>query len=167
MLEFFAVIAFIGICSILFGKADNKRSWLNVVGLDLRKDTYVNIKKDEFRKYTLKAMKAVVDLESYDAKDESSFLGFMSNNLWQALLRYSSLEQDDSKKLNLGVKENYIKHASRVVSRRLEDLKKGNNKTLSKLVNFSDKKSAKKYCELIWEEYQYPWPEDWLQNDSI
>lgn len=62
MAEFIIMIAIIVICGLLFGKADTKRELLNQVGLVLSDRNYENKKEEEFRKYSIKAMKAVVDL---------------------------------------------------------------------------------------------------------
>ena len=170
MVEFIIMIAIVVIFGLLFGKADTKKELLNQVGLDFSERSYENKKKDEFRKYSIKAMKAVVDLDYYKAQDEREFLDFMSDKL--NLAAHGRYEDNyfggsEYKSLYLGVKTNYVKHAERVVYRRQKDIKAGNNSPLSKTVEFSDKKSAKRYCEILWEKYQYPWPEDWLQKDGM
>ena len=170
MVEFIIMIAIVVICGLLFGKADTKKELLNQVGLDLSERSYGNKKEDEFRKDSIKAMKAVVDLDYYKAQDEREFLDFMSDKL--NLAAHGRYEDNyfggsEYKSLYLGVKTNYVKHAERVVYRRQKDIKAGNNSPLSKTVEFSDKKSAKRYCEILWEKYQYPWPEDWLQKDGM
>ena len=170
MVEFIIMIAIVVICGLLFGKADTKKELLNQVGLDLSERSYENKKEDEFRKYSIKAMKAVVDLDYYKAQDEREFLDFMSDKL--NLAAHGRYEDNyfggsEYKSLYLGVKTYYVKHAERVVYRRQKDIKAGNNSPLSKTVVFSDKKSAKRYCEILWGKYQYPWPEDWLQKDGM
>lgn len=170
MVGFIIMIAIVVICGLLFGKADTKKELLNQVGLDLSERSYENKKEDEFRKYSIKAMKAVVDLDYYKAQDEREFLDFMSDRL--NLAAHGRYEDNyfggsEYKSLYLGVKTNYVKHAERVVYRRQKDIKAGNNSPLSKTVEFSDKKSVKRYCEILWEKYQYPWPEDWLQKDGM
>lgn len=170
MAEFIVMIAIFLICGLLFGKADTKKELLNLVGLDFSGSNYENKKENEFRKYSIKAMKAVVDLDYYNAQNERDFLRFMSDKLDLAAHgRYVDdyLGGSEYKSLYLGVKPNYIKHAERVIFRRQKDIEAGNNLPLSKTVVFSNKKSAKKYCEILWEKYQYPWPEDWLQKDGI
>ena len=164
------VIIIIVIC-LLFGKADTKKEILSWVGLDLSESNYENKKKKEFRKYTIKAMKAVIDLDYYKAKNETQFLNYMSNTLFIA--EQGGHYVDDYfggskyESLYLGIKKNYIKHAESVIRRRIKDVEAGNDSLSSKNVEFSDKKSAKKYFERLWEKYQYPWPEDWLQRDGI
>ena len=64
------------------------------------------------------------------------------------------------------MKKHYVQHANTVIYRRIEDVRKGNAASLAKNVLFSDKKSIKRYCEILWEKYQYPWPEDWMQKDE-
>ena len=81
MVEFIIMIAIVVICGLLFGKADTKKELLNQVGLDLSERSYEKKKEDEFRKYSIKAMKAVVDLDYYKAQDEREFLDFMSDKL--------------------------------------------------------------------------------------
>ena len=81
MVEFIIMIAIVVICGLLFGKADTKKELLNQVGLDLSERSYENKKEDEFRKYSIKAMKAVVELDYYKAQDEREFLDFMSDKL--------------------------------------------------------------------------------------
>ena len=170
MVGFIIMIAIVVICGLLFGKADTKKELLNQVGLDLSERSYEKKKEDEFRKYSIKAMKAVVDLDYYKAQDEREFLDFMSDKL--NLAAHGRYEDNyfggsEYKSLYLGVKNNYVKHAERVVYRRQKDIKAGNNSPLSKTVEFSDKKSAKRYCEILWKKYQYPWPENWLQKDGM
>lgn len=81
MAEFVIMIAILVICGLLFGKADTKKELLNQVGLDLSERNYENKKEEEFRKYSIKAMKAVVDLDYYKAQNEKDFLEFMSDRL--------------------------------------------------------------------------------------
>ena len=104
------------------------------------------------------------------SENEREFLDFMSDKLDLAAHgRYvdNYFGGTEHESLYLGVKSNYIKHAERVIYRRQKDIKAGNDSPLSKTVMFSDKKSAKKYCEILWEKYQYPWPENWLQKDGM
>ena len=77
MVEFIIMIIILVICGLLFGKADTKKEMLNWVGLDLSERNYMNKKGNEFHSYSIKAMKAVVDLDYYDAQNEMDFLDFM------------------------------------------------------------------------------------------
>jgi hypothetical protein len=81
MAEFIIMVAILVICGLLFGKADTKKELLNQVGLDLSENNYQNKKENEFRKYSLKAMKAVIDLDYYKAQNEKDFLEFLSDKL--------------------------------------------------------------------------------------
>jgi hypothetical protein len=169
MLEFILMIVVLIIGVMLFGKTDTKKELLNQVGLDLSEGNYEDKKGKEFRKFSLKAMKAVIDLDSYFAPNENSFISYMSKKLHAAVLGRYVEEFNGNyelRTLNLGVKKNYIQHAETVISRREKDLKEGKNVSLSSSVNFSDKKSAKRYCEILWDKYQYPWPDDWMQKDG-
>ena len=170
MAGFLIAIAVLIICCLLFGKADTKKDILNEVGLDLSQSNYEDKKVREFQKYALKAMNAIIDLDSYYANSESDFLNYLEDKLQVSI--WGGFEEDSfgdlrPKSLYLGVKKHYVMHAYRVIIRRKDDIKNGNTEPLSKTVNFADKKSAKKYCEKLWEKYQYPWPEDWMQRDSM
>lgn len=170
MVGFILIIVVLAICGLLFGKADTKKELLNQVGLDLSSNRYETRKEDEFKKFALRAMREVVNLDYYRATDEKSFLDFMSDKLDLAI-NGRSVENSwggyEHESLYLGVKKHYVDHAYTVVYRRTKDLKNGNNVLLSKNIDFSNKKSAKHYCEILWDKYQYPWPSDWMQNDGL
>lgn len=169
MVEFFIIIVIIGICYLIFGKADSKNDVLNTVGLSLNQQTYENKKYSEYSKYCILAMKKAVDLDEYKARNENEFLDSLNDSLNAAVYgRTISYGFDDERTqyIYLGVKKHYAKHAATVVYRRKQDIKKGNTTLLYPRCNFSDKRAAKKYCELLWEKYQYPWPDNWLQKDS-
>lgn len=171
MAGFILMLAIIVVCALFFGKADTKKELLNQVGLDLSQDRYETKKENEFRKYSLQAMKEAIDLGFRWVTNEDDFLNYLSGNLEHALYgRYEKNswgEEDYQPPIYLGVKTHYVKHAYRVINRRKDDIKKGNDSPLARNIDFSDKKSAKQYCEILWEKYQYPWPEDWLQNDGM
>ena len=169
MAEFILIILVLAVCGLIFGKADTKRDILNQVGLDLSYSNYESKKEREFEKYTKKAMKNAIDVENYSAKDESKFLSFLIDRL--DLYVYGRYEDngmgiDEYKSLYLGVSTHYVKHALRVACRRQEDMKKGNTKPLV-ICDFNNKRAAKKYIEVWWNKYQYPWPEDWKQRDGM
>ena len=169
MVEFLLILAVLAVCGLLFGKADTKKELLNQVGLDLSQDRYETKKENEFRKYSLHAMKKVIELDSYHAKNEKEFLDFLSDKLELAVHgRYetNSWGGEDYHSLYLGVKNHYVKHAATVIYRRENDIKK-NGATEVANVDFSNKSNAKKYCEKLWEKYQYPWPNDWMKNDGM
>lgn len=168
MAAFILTIVILAICGLLFGKADTKKELLNQVGLDLSQDRYETKKENEFKKYSLQAMKNVVDLDYYYAKNEKEFLDFLSDNL--ELAAYGRYETNDWggrdwQSLNLGVKKHYVEHALTVIGRRENDIKK--KEATSVNIDFSDKSRAKKYCEYLWKRYQYPWPHDWMKKDGI
>lgn len=168
MAGFILTLVVLAICGLLFGKADTKKELLNQVGLDLSQDRYETKKENEFKKYSLQAMKRVIELDYYHAKNEKEFLGFLSDNLDLAVYgRYVTYDWggEDRQTLSLGVKKHYIEHALTVINRREDDIKK-NGATQANL-DFSDKSRAKRYCESLWEKYQYPWPHDWMQNDGM
>ena len=171
MAEFIIILAVVVVCALLFGKADTKKELLNQVGLDLSQDRYETKKENEFRKYSLQAMKEAIDLGYRWVTNEVDFLNYLSGKLEHALYgrfeKNSWGEEDYIPPIYLGVKTHYVKHAYRVINRRKDDIKKGNDSPLARNIDFSDKKSAKRYCKILWEKYQYPWPEDWMQNDGM
>lgn len=169
MAGFIITIIIIAICILFFGKADSKKEILNQIGLDFSKNKYEDKKENEYKKYSIQAMKKVIDLNNNYICDENSLLAFLSDKLDLAINpRYSDDPWSNSREtLNLGVKPHYIEHAYTVVYRRKNDIQKGNDTPLRKNVLFSDKKEAKKYCELLWDKYQYPWPKDWMQKDGL
>jgi hypothetical protein len=57
---FFVIIPII-LCIIIFGKTDDKKSLLNSVGLDYKKETYNDLKEKEFNK---KVKKIIEDMEA-------------------------------------------------------------------------------------------------------
>lgn len=169
MVEFFIMIVIIGVCYLIFGKADSKNDVLQTVGLKLDDQKYEGKKMSEFSKYCVMAMKKAVDLDEYKARNENEFLESIDDSLSAAVYgRTVSYGFDDERTqyIYLGVKKHYAKHAATVVYRRKQDIKKGNSKLLCQTCNFSDKRAAKRYCELLWDKYQYPWPNNWLQKDS-
>lgn len=168
MAEFILFIVVLVVCGLIFGKADTKKDILNNFGLDLSQNVYESKKESEYRKYVIKAMKNAVNLDSYKAKDESEFLRFLENKLWDSIHGYYVDDSfySEKKELNLGVKNHYTEHARTVISRRLEDIEKGNLDLLIPSCDFTNKNDAKHYCEILWNKYQYPWPEDWMKKDS-
>ena len=169
MVEFFIMIVIIGICYLIFGKADSKNDVLQTVGLKLDDQKYESKKSSEFSKYCVMAMKKCVEREEYKARNENDFLESLDDTLSAAIygrtVYYSSYDER-TEHIYLGVKKHYAKHAATVIYRRKKDIQKGNSKLLCQNCNFSDKREAKRYCELLWEKYQYPWPNNWLQKDS-
>lgn len=168
MAGFIIMLVVLAICGLLFGKADTKKELLNQVGLDLSQDRYETKKENEFRKYSLQAMKRVVELDTYHAKTEKEFLDYLSDKLEMAAhgkYEKNSWGGEDYNTLNLGVKKHYVEHASSVVYRRKDDIKKKGSEQVR--IDFSDKSRAKKYCETLWEKYQYPWPYDWMKKDGM
>lgn len=168
MVGFLLILFVLAICGLLFGKADTKKELLNQVGLDLSQDRYETKKENEFRKYSLQAMKTVIELDTYRAKTEMEYLDFLSDKLEMAAYgKYetNSWGGEDYNTLYLGVKKHYIEHASSVIYRRRNDIIKKGAATAN--IDFSDKNRAKKYCESLWEKYQYPWPNNWMQTDGL
>lgn len=171
MAGFILMLAVLAICGLLFGKADTKKELLNQVGLDLSQNRYETKKEDEYRKYSIQAMKKVVDTFYNGSSNENWFLEIMSDKLQYALNGNTEKncwgDYEYHPPIYLGVKRHYVEHAYRVIYRRQEDLKQGKKTELAKNVNFMDKKSVKHYCEKLWDKYQYPWPKNWMQNDSV
>ena len=81
MAGFIMMLAVLAICGLLFGKADTKKELLNQVGLDLSQNRYETKKEDEFRKYSIQAMKKVVDTFYNGSSNEKWFLEIMSDKL--------------------------------------------------------------------------------------
>ena len=156
MLEFLFILVVLFVCGLFFGKVDTKKELLNQVGLDLSESTYNSKKQAEFEKYCIKAMKKVICQDDYNAKTESQFLAFLEDRLNKAIWG----------EYWLGVSMHYVEHANRVVGRRQEDIKNGNVKLVMQC-DFENKSKAKKYAELVWKKYQYPWPSNWMKRDGI
>ena len=152
MAGFILALIVLLICGLLFGKADTKKNILNQVGLDLSQNRYETKKEDEFCRYALQAMRKCIDDEYYNAKDERSFLGYMSRALDKAA--YGSFEtnawgeEEYKAPTNLGVKKHYIEHAYRVISRRENAIKAG-KATYVNNIDFTNKSSAKSYCKTL------------------
>ena len=136
-----------------------------MVGLELSKSSYTSKKEDEFEKYCKKAMRNAIDLRQYEAKTELEFLSYLTNIFDSAIYgTYDSYGKNGC--ISLNIKTHYVRNAARVIWRRFDDIKKGNTELL-KPCDFTNKSEAKKYAELIWNKYQYPWPEDWLKYDAM
>lgn len=159
---------------LIFGKADEKRAILKEVGLDLDEKKYKETKEKEFRNYCKKAMIVAVDSYNAQGDNEAEFLSSLSTILFSASNQsrgYITYDNDDdylgkSPNYNLQVRANYIDFAEEVVRRRKKEL--GLGETASKLPYnyiFTDRHSLKNYIDWLWEEYQYPWPYDWLQKN--
>ena len=167
MVEFLFVIILIVVFVLLFGKADSKKYVLNQVGLDLSEKTYENKKENEFAKYCVKAMKEAINEHNVAGKNEMDFLYNLDNVLDFACRGFKYEHDYDVSKPNLYVKSHYIKFASTVVGRRIESLKKGDSSVLISNCSYSSKQDLKKYIDKLWDKYQYPWPENWMKEDSF
>lgn len=171
MVEFIIMIAILVVCGLLFGKADTKKELLNQVGLDLSERSYESKKENEFEKYCKKAMKVAIDEYNAKGKDEKEFLENIKHMLWIALNPSRGYGENDfsntTPHYNLQVKKHYIQFARRVIQRRIDDLKSEDCPVLLNHTNYSDKQSLKKYIVKLWDMYQYPWPEDWMQKDGF
>lgn len=159
MLEVIILGAFVIVCALIFGKTDTKKDILNVVGLDIKSDLYEDMKRKEFERYCIKAMQYFIENNEYNAKNEKEFLTF----LYRKLDNYTF-----SNGPSIGIKTYYVEFAATVISRRYKDII---NKPLEEITNrtnynFNDKTAIKYYLRVIWENYQYPWPDNWLQEDS-
>lgn len=169
MAEFIIMVVIVAICCLLFGKADTKKDILNQIGLDLSESAYESKKESEFAKYSKQAIKKAISLDDYNAKDETQFLEYLSDKLYTGMhgkyVDYGNGEEEYIPAW-LHMKSHYIEHANTVVGRRIDDIKKGNTSLLSKC-DFTNKSSAKRYAEVLWNKYQYPWPKDWMKRDSM
>ena len=167
MVEFLLIIFVIVVCVLLFGKADSKKYVLNQVGLDLSEKNYENKKENEFAKYCVKAMKEAVSGYNVVGKNETDFLYNLDNILDFACRGFKYEHDYDTPSPNLYVRSHYIKFASTVVGRRIDALKKEDSSVLILNCNYVSKQDLKKYIDKLWDKYQYPWPEDWLKEDSF
>lgn len=159
MIEFLIIVGVILVCSLLFGKADTKREVLNLAGLDLEKNKYEEIKAQEFERNCIKALMYFVENEQLAVKSERDFLILLREKL------FSKYGYDN----DTGIKDYYISFAEKVVRRRGKDL---NNRPISDFFNidnpnFKDKHTAKIYIKNMWREYQYPWPQDWINQKDL
>ena len=162
------------VCVLIFGKADTKKSMLNSVGLDLSKNAYDTNKRIEFERYCKKAMKAAVEKYNVSGKNEKEFVDLLDDILYRCLYErhYDPIDYDDDgfpssrQKLSIPLLNHYIKFAYEVLERRIHDIKNSDAPKPSSYYDFSNKKDIIKYIDWIWENYQYPWPSDWLQKDN-
>ena len=172
-IEFVVMIAIIVICVLLFGKADSKRTMLNTVGLDLSESKYQNDKEKEFANYCKKSMKTAIS--EYDAcgKDEREFLERLDSILYYASSNNRGYYDDvdgtyhEPPTYRLYVYTHYTKFAEKVVTRRIDDLRKGNAVPLLRECNYTSKQDLKRYVDKLWDKYQYPWPDNWMIKDGI
>ncbi|MCM1005195.1 MAG: hypothetical protein NC402_02735 [Prevotella sp.] len=154
MLDFIITIAVVAICLLIFGKADTKKRILNQIGLDLSESKYNNKKEKEFSKYCKKAIK--ISSKNYIAKDELDFINHS----------YHYLADRCFNNLYVGVKSHYAEFAMTILSRREKAIASGDTCRNLQNLNFAKRGSVKKYIKQLWDNYQYPWPKNWLQNDS-
>lgn len=173
MLEFILMIAVIVFCVLIFGKADSKRTMLNTVGLDLSESKYQNDKEEEFAKYCKKSMKTAISEYDASGKDEREFLERLDSILYYASTRNRGYYDDidgtyhEPPSYSLHVYTHYTKFAEKVVSRRINDMRKGSALPLLNECNYMSKQDLKRYVDKLWDKYQYPWPDDWLIKDGI
>ena len=170
MAGFIIIIVIIIICISLFGKADTKRTVLQGIGLDLSEKSYNVQKENEFEKYCKKAMKVAISDYNANGKNELDFLNNLDNIFFLKLNGYQISQQDyydATPNYNLQVKSQYIKFAKTVVNRRIKDLKGNNVSQLLERCNFMSKQDLRMYVDKLWRKYQYPWPEDWMKEDSF
>lgn len=162
MAYFILMLVVLTICGLLFGKADTKRSILKDVGLDLSESTYIEQKQREYKKECIKALENAIKYYDYRAHNESELLRYIASALYHAQYR-----NGEGNTISLGVKIHYIEFADTVVKRRQYDLYK--NKTSAKQLvtgkDFTNKRLAELYIRKMWEIYQHPWPNNWLQED--
>ena len=49
----------------------------------------------------------------------------------------------------------------------MEAINKGKLNDIPNIYDFSNKTSINSYIDILWKEYQNPWPTNWLQKDGI
>lgn len=142
---------------------------MNSVGVDMNKNTYEYKKRAEFEKYCIKAMKLAISDYKISGKNEGDFLYNLCFTLDYACggVKYLHDNDDYSKKPNILVSQHYIKFASDVVQRRIDELKRNEGQVILQNCNYSSKGDLYKYVEILWSKYQTPWPKDWLKKDGI
>lgn len=162
MAYFILMLIALAIGGLLFGKADTKRSILKDVGLDLSESTYIVQKQKEYKKECIKALENAIKYYDYRAHTEQELLIYIASALYHAQYR-----DDKGDTISLGVKRHYVEFADTVVKRRRYDLYK--NKTSAKHIttsnDFANKRISELYIRKMWEIYQYPWPNNWLQEE--
>lgn len=161
MIAFIVAVIIILLLYLLFGKSDTKRTILHEVGLDLSPEHYESQKEKEFAKYCVKALYNAIDLKNCVGNNEIQFLNRLSD-----ILSEGAYGDEENNLAYLRVKSHYLKHADRVVCRRIEKIRNGDTSPLLPNCDFSQKSDVKKYIKILWGKYQYPWPKDWLQGDS-
>ena len=154
-----AVIVIIGL--LIFGNADTKRDILREVGLDLSPKNYENKKENEFEKKCIDAMMNSISMYKFESANEKEFL----NNLYKVLYKGSSFGSQYNNLGYLRVNNHYIDHAMLVVERRYNDLKNNNADIIKGVFDFSKNRDRRKYIKILWDKYQYPWPDNWLKKD--
>ena len=171
MVEFIIMIAVIVICTMLFGKADSKRSMLNTVGLDLSEKKYTDSKEKEFEKYCKKAMKTAITDHNAQGNDEMDFLRNLYHILFYATNDGSYYDEvgiyHEGPNYRLYVDGHYTKFSKKVVRRRIDALKTGDLKPLMMNCDFKSKHDLKRYVDILWDKYQHPWPDNWMIKDGI
>lgn len=155
MLYFIIIAILLVITGLLFGKADTKKEILNQVGLDLSESNYKEKKQKEFSKYCIKAMRIA----------SSNCLATSEYDFLQNMISY--LNPLYSHTPYIGVKMIYVDFAVTVMRRRMEAINKGKLNDIPNIYDFSNKTSINSYIDILWKEYQNPWPTNWLQKDGI
>lgn len=155
-------MAIVVICALLFGKIDTKKTLLNEVGLDFSKKTYENAKEKEFEKYCKKALYNAITDYNVTGINENKFLENLSYLFSDAMYGDSNYNFP-----YLGVSKHYISHLLTIIYRRQNELKDKETSPLLQSCDFTQKSDTKRYVLILWEKYQYPWPQDWLKKDGI
>ena len=155
----FAFIAIVVIILFIFAKPDNKKSMLNTIGLDLSESTYNTLKEREFAKKCLAALSNVSISLNGHYDDERFLLGRLIDEL--------SVNIYDNNLYLTHVATHYVKFAWFVANRRYNELY--SRKNCKPLINgnLNSIESRKRYVKILWEQYQYPWPKNWLQKEAF
>lgn len=143
-----------------------------MAGLDLSEDRYKTIKEKEYAKYCKKAMRVAIDQYNVKGDDERDFLKNLEDIINRSCNDFE-IEYDsqglpfERQRIYLEVKYHYKEFADTVVSRRIIALRNPDAKILLRGCDFTNKSHLKKYIDVLWDKYQYPWPKDWLQKDGM
>ena len=157
MVYILIIVVIVVIISFIFAKADNKKSMLNTIGLDLSDSAYRMLKEKEFAKKCLAALMNASMKIPQDVRGEEQFLEHLIYILGEATYR------DDLNYLH--VSPHYIWHAWTVANHRYDEVDKNNKLGLRLNIDFNENNARKKYIQFLWNKYQYPWPSDWLKKE--
>ena len=171
------ILIIFAICIFMFAKVDTKREVLGVVGLDIQKNIYESRKEIEYEKYCKKGILLTIEKFDVRGKDEKEFLKSLYKalkNMQEGCYLVQTGKNEEGQPIFekrttpfIGIKRHYIRFATVVVKRRIDSLKDPDKPILMNPCNYASAKDVAFYIKRLWDEYQYPWPEEWLQRDGI